>query len=66
MEEAGFKIKKTSEGTNPVYEVRFADGGVAIKAFSKKYDGEGNSKNGFGSVMTCPQAIFSLTRNTLS
>lgn len=56
LEEAGFKIKKTSEGTNPIYEVRFADDGVAIKAFSKKYDGEGNPKNGFGAVMTCSQA----------
>lgn len=56
MEEAGFKIKKTSEGTNPVYEVRFADDGVVIKAFSKKYDGEGNPKSGFGAVMTCSQA----------
>lgn len=56
MEEAGFKIKKTTEGTNPVYEVRFADNGVAIKAFSKKYDGEGNPKSGFGAVMTCSQA----------
>ena len=56
MEEVGFKIKKTSEGTNPVYEVRFADDGVVVKAFSKKYDGDGNPKNGFGAVMTCSQA----------
>lgn len=56
MEEAGFKIKKTSEGTNPVYEVRFADDGIVVKAFSKKYDGEGNPKSGFGAVMTCSQA----------
>lgn len=56
MEEVGFKIKKTSDGPNPVYEVRFADDGIAIKAFSKKYDGEGNPKNGFAAVMTCSQA----------
>ena len=56
MEEAGFKIKKTSEGTNPIYEVRFADDAAAIKAFSKKYDGEGNPKNGFGAIMTCSYA----------
>lgn len=56
MEEAGFKIAKTTEGKNPVYEVRFADDATGIKAFSKKYDGEGNPKNGFGAVMTCSQA----------
>lgn len=56
MEEAGFKIKKTSEGTNPVYEVHFADDASVIKAFSKKYDGEGNPKSGFGAVMTCSHA----------
>lgn len=56
MEEAGFKINKTSEGTNPVYEVRFADNTTAIKAFSKKYDGEGNPKKDFGAVMTCSHA----------
>jgi arsenate reductase len=56
MEEAGFKIKKTSDGPNPIYEVRFADDGIAVKAFSKKYDGEGNPKNGFAAVMTCSQA----------
>lgn len=56
MEDVGFKIKKMSEGTNPVYEVRFADDGNVIKAFSKKYDGDGNPKNGFAAVMTCSQA----------
>jgi arsenate reductase len=56
MEEAGFKITKTSEGSNPVYEVRFADDATPIKAFSKKYDADGNPKNGFGAIMTCTQA----------
>lgn len=56
MEEAGFKITKTTESTNPIYEVRFADDGTVIKAFSKKYDGEGNPKSGFGAIMTCSHA----------
>lgn len=56
MEEAGFKIKKATDDTNPLYEVRFADDAAAIKAFSKKYDSDGNPKNGFGAVMTCSQA----------
>jgi arsenate reductase len=56
MEDAGFKIKKTIEGANPIYEVRFADDAKAITAFSKKYDGGGNPKSGFGAVMTCSHA----------
>lgn len=56
METVGFKIQKTSEGTNPLYEVRYADNGTVIKAFSKKYDADGNPKNGFGALMTCSQA----------
>jgi len=56
MEEAGFKIKKTTESSNPVYEVRFSDSASAIKAFSKKYDGDGNPTSGFGAVMTCSHA----------
>ena len=56
MEEAGFKITKISEGTNPLYEVRFADDATPIKAFSKKYNGEGNPKLSFGAIMTCSQA----------
>jgi len=56
MEEAGFKIRKTTESTNPVYEVRFSDHATAIKAFSKKYDGDGNPQSGFGAIMTCSHA----------
>lgn len=56
MKEAGFKITKTSEGTNPVYEVRFDDDSTPIKAFSKKYDAGGNPENEFGAVMTCSHA----------
>lgn len=56
MEDAGFKITKTTDSTNPLYEVRFADDATPIKAFSKKYDSDGNPKNGFGAVMTCSQA----------
>lgn len=56
MEDAGFKILKTTGGTNPLYEVRFADDAAPIKAFSKKYDDEGNPKSDFGAIMTCSQA----------
>ena len=34
MQEAGFTIKKTKDGNNPMYEVRFADGVEPMIAFS--------------------------------
>jgi arsenate reductase len=56
MEEAGFKIKATSAGINPVYEVSFSDDADEVIAFSKKYDSESNPKKGFAAIMTCSHA----------
>lgn len=53
---AGFEISKSSEGTNPVYEVKYALDAEPLKAFSKKYDDPTNPQNGFCAVMTCSQA----------
>ena len=56
LEDVGFKIIKKSEGNNPNYEVSFSNDALPIKAFSKKYDAEGNPVKGFAAVMTCSQA----------
>lgn len=56
MEDAGFKIVKTTEGANPIYEVKFSDDARSVTAFSKKYDDAFNPKNGFCAVMTCSHA----------
>ena len=56
MEEAGFKILATSQGSNPVYEVRFSDEANEVIAFSKKYDSETNPRKGFAAIMTCSHA----------
>ncbi|MEJ7644902.1 MAG: protein-tyrosine-phosphatase [Chryseolinea sp.] len=56
MQEAGFNIKKTKEGDNPIYEVRFADEAPAIIAFSKKYDDPVNHNDDFAAIMTCSHA----------
>ncbi|MDI9860034.1 low molecular weight phosphatase family protein [Flectobacillus roseus] len=55
-ERLGFRIEKTTEGTNPVYQVYFADDVAAVTAFSKKYDSDANPKAGFCAVMTCNSA----------
>lgn len=55
-ERLGFNIEKTTEGTNPVYQVYFADDTAPITAFSKKFDSDANPKAGFCAVMTCNSA----------
>lgn len=56
MEEAGFKITATSNGTNPIHEVEFSDEANEVIAFSKKYDSASNPQKGFAAVMTCSHA----------
>ena len=58
-ERLGFRIEKTTEGTNPVYQVYFADDTAPITAFSKKFDSDANPKAGFCAVMTCNSADLS-------
>jgi hypothetical protein len=56
MQDAGFRIVKTSEGVNPLYEVTFAEGADPVKAFSKTYDDAFNPQTNFAAVMTCSHA----------
>lgn len=56
MGEAGFRIQKTTDGNNPVYEVFFADGIPPIYCFSKTYDTPENPTSQFAAVMTCSDA----------
>lgn len=56
MQEAGFQISKTTDGDNPVYEVRFAAEAAPIIAFSKKYDDPFNHNTDFAAIMTCSHA----------
>ncbi|MBC7390688.1 MAG: protein-tyrosine-phosphatase [Opitutaceae bacterium] len=56
LTKSGFKITKTSEDKNPVYEVKYADKAPVLKAFSKKYSDEPNPKSNFLAIMTCSQA----------
>lgn len=55
-ERAGFDIKKTPEGKNPVYYVSYASDTEPLKAFSKKYDDGSNPQTNFCAIMTCSQA----------
>jgi arsenate reductase len=56
LEKTGFEIRKLSEGSNPVYGIKFAANEAPVIAFSKAYDDPFNPKSDFTAVMTCSQA----------
>ncbi|MBL7827394.1 MAG: protein-tyrosine-phosphatase [Saprospiraceae bacterium] len=56
MQRAGFDIQAVSEGDNPFYLIRYADGMHPLLAFSKVYDQKPNPERGFAAVMTCSHA----------
>lgn len=56
LENVGFKIRKETEGYNPVYKISYSETVPPILGFSKKYDDDANPKSGFAAVMTCSQA----------
>lgn len=56
LENQGFKIKTISEGTNPVYTIKYAENEHPIIAFSKAYFDDFNPESEFAAIMTCSQA----------
>lgn len=56
MQQAGFSIVVSEDGTNPVYDVKYTAEVPVIKAFSKKYDDPFNHNKDFAAVMTCSHA----------
>lgn len=56
LENQGFKIKTISEGSNPVYTIKYAQNEHPIIAFSKTYYDDFNPESEFAAVMTCSQA----------
>ncbi len=56
LENVGFQIDKLSEGTNPIYSIKYAENEHPIIGFSKTYDNQFNPQNEFAALMTCSQA----------
>ena len=52
----GFKIKTISDGSNPVYSVKYSQDEHPIICFSKKYDDDFNPEAHFAAIMTCSHA----------
>ncbi|MCL6259146.1 protein-tyrosine-phosphatase [Aquiflexum sp. TKW24L] len=55
MERAGFTVENPG-GSNPNYQVRFADNGPKMECFSKIYDNPSNPQENFVAIMTCSEA----------
>jgi arsenate reductase len=56
LKDSGFKIKTLSEGSNPVYSIKFSPNELPVIGFSKTYDDDFNPESEFVAIMTCSQA----------
>jgi len=56
LDEAGFKISKKADASNPDYESRYSDNAPPVISFSKKYMDAPNPTSNFIAVMTCSHA----------
>lgn len=56
LDKQGFKIKTISEGSNPIYTIKYAENEHPIIAFSKTYFDDFNPKSEYAVVLTCSQA----------
>lgn len=56
MGRAGFEITSADKGSNPGYDVRYAEGKPPLRVFSKKYNDNTNPEKDFAAVMTCSHA----------
>ncbi|HPN70038.1 MAG TPA: protein-tyrosine-phosphatase [Saprospiraceae bacterium] len=56
LQNSGFDVQTISEGTNPVYSIKYAENEHPIICFSKKMDADFNPKSGFAAIMTCNSA----------
>lgn len=52
----GFDIIQLSEGTNPVYGIKYSENEPAIIAFSKEFGAPFNPVSEFAAIMTCSSA----------
>lgn len=56
IEKTGIKVLTLSEGTNPVYAIKYSDNAHPLICFSKKYDDTFNPQESYTAVMTCDNA----------
>ncbi len=52
----GFQIQSLSEGTNPVYALKYTENETPIICFSKTFDDAFNPSSQYAAIMTCSSA----------
>ena len=56
LQNSGFEVNTISEGSNPIYSIKYAQNEHPIIGFSKKLDDDFNPKSEFIAIMTCDSA----------
>jgi len=56
LENSGFQIEMLSNGTNPVYSIKYSKNAHPIIGFSKTFDAQFNPMSAFAAIMTCSSA----------
>lgn len=56
LSDQGLRIARFTDGTNPIYAIKYAENALPIIGFSKKYDQAFNPVSSFAAVLTCSQA----------
>lgn len=56
LQQTGFHVATLSEGTNPVYSIKYTANEHPIICFSKTYDDYFNPLSDFAAILTCSQA----------
>jgi arsenate reductase (thioredoxin) len=56
LQHHGFGIQRLSEGSHPIYAIKYDGNAHAIIGFSKSFDDPFNPQSAFAAIMTCSQA----------
>lgn len=56
LENTGFQIETLSNGSNPVYSIKYSKNAHPVIGFSKTFDDEFNPTSAFAAIMTCSNA----------
>ncbi|WP_418262385.1 protein-tyrosine-phosphatase [Flavobacterium faecale] len=56
LQNSGFQIQTLSQGSNPVYAVKYNENQHPIICFSKTFDNNFNPQSGFAAILTCSSA----------
>ncbi|SDH30337.1 arsenate-mycothiol transferase ArsC [Winogradskyella thalassocola] len=56
LENTGFQIETLSNGSNPVYSIKYSKNAHPVIGFSKTFDDEFNPTSTFAAIMTCSSA----------